>query len=584
MSIQRSLTHARPSPELIAGVLEEAGITAVFGISGGHTGRIFGALEKRQSHIRTVLVREESLAAVMAEVYGRLTRKPGVVLGQGPWVLGNGLVGTIEARLSSSPMLLLTDFSDMPPFGLHAPYQSGTGEYGNWDARQAFGGLVKQVFAVHDPASAVHATQLAVKHALSGQPGPVAVIFGLQALTGEVGPQSEPRLYPTHHYLPPTPPRADDGAVARAARALRSARRPVLVAGNGVRLSAAYEALRRFAERVGLPVVSTPSGKGVLAEDHALALGVFGTFGTDGANACVAESDLVLVVGSKLTASDTVRESPLLLDPERQVFVQIDVETRNASWTFPAEHVLLGDAGTVLDQLGQALGDMTAFDGAARVAGHRARHGHFDGPAYASDAAPLMPQRIVAELQRHLPHDAMLTCDAGENRIFMTHCFQTRAAGTFLQAAGAGPMGYGIPAALAAKLVHPDRAVVAVVGDGGFAMTMNGLMTSLEQSLPIVVVIFNNQALGWSLHSRGPFATTLGDFDHAAIARGMGCDGVRVRAPAELGPALQAALASGRTTVIDVMTSLDMRFDQLTSPLQALPPRADPLHQEGDDR
>ncbi|MFC7206767.1 thiamine pyrophosphate-binding protein [Comamonas endophytica] len=127
MSIQRSLKNSRPSPELIAAVLEEAGIGAVFGISGGHTGRIFGALEQRQQSIRTVLVREESLAAVMAEVYGRLTRKPGVVLGQGPWVLGNGLVGTIEARLSSSPMLLLTDFSDTPPFGLHAPYQSGTG-------------------------------------------------------------------------------------------------------------------------------------------------------------------------------------------------------------------------------------------------------------------------------------------------------------------------------------------------------------------------------------------------------------------------------------------------------------------------
>ncbi len=572
MTIHRTLTTPRPSPELIAGVLEEAGIDAVFGISGGHTGRIFGALEQRQSTIRTVLVREESLAAVMAEVYGRLTRKPGVVLGQGPWVLGNGLVGTIEARLSSSPMLLLTDFSDTPPFGLHAPYQSGTGEYGNWDARQAFGGVVKQVFAVHEPTAAVQATQLAIKHALSGQPGPVAVIFGLQALSGEVGPDSEPRLYPTRHYLPPPPPPADAAAVARAVAALRAARRPVIVAGNGVRLSAAYRALQAFAEAAGLPVVTTPSGKGVLAETHPLALGVFGTFGTDGANACVAESDLVLVVGSKLTASDTARESPLLLDPERQTFLQIDVETRNASWTFPAEHVLLGDAGAVLDQMRAALGDGTPFDGVGRVAAHRARYGHFDNEHYRSEAAPLMPQRIVAELMRHLPEDVMITCDAGENRIFMTHCYQTRSAGAFLQAAGAGPMGFGIPAALAAKLVHPGRTVVAVVGDGGFAMTMNGLMTAVEQSLPIVVVIFNNLALGWSLHSRGPFATTLADFDHGAIARGMGCHGVRVTEPSQLGPALAEAVRADRPTVIDVMTSLSMAFDGLTSPLAQLQP------------
>lgn len=569
MTIQRSLTTSTPSPELIAGVLEEAGINAVFGISGGHTGRIFGALEKRQATIRTVLVREESLAAVMAEVYGRLTRKPGVVLGQGPWVLGNGLVGTIEARLSSSPMLLLTDFSDTPPFGLHAPYQSGTGEYGNWDARQAFGGITKEVFAVHDATGAVQATQLAIKHALSGQPGPVAVIYGLAALTGEVGPDSQPRLYPTRHYLPVALPPAHPVAVADAITALRAARRPVLVAGNGVRLAAAYEPLRRFAEAAGLPVVTTPSGKGVLAETHPLALGVFGTFGTGGANACVAEADLVVVVGSKLSASDTARENPLLLDPERQTFIQIDVEPRNASWTFPAEHVLLGDAGRVLDQLREALGDAAASDGADRVARQRALHGHFDGDAYRSDASPLMPQRIIAELQRHLPQDVVITCDAGENRIFMTHCYQTRSAGAFLQAAGAGPMGFGIPAALAAKLVHPERAVVAVCGDGGFAMTMNGLMTAIEQALPIIVVIFNNQALGWSLHSRGPFATTLGDFDHAAIARGMGCEGVRVTDPAKLGEALEAALRATRPTVIDVMTSLDISFDDLSLPLAA---------------
>lgn len=577
MAIHRTLSAATPVPDLVVQVLEEAGITAVFGISGGHTGRIFGALERRQSAIRTVLVREESLAAIMAEVYGRLTRKPGVVLGQGPWVLGNGLVGTIEARLSSSPMLLLTDFSDTPPFSLHGPYQSGTGEYGNWDVRQAFGGLVKQVFAVHEPTSAVHATQLAIKHALTGQPGPVAVIYSITALSGQVGPDSQPRLYPTQHYLPKPLPPADPAAVTAAARALHQARRPVLIAGNGVRLAAAYDGLRALAEAASLPVVSTPSGKGCLPETHPLALGVFGTFGTPAANACVAEADVVVVVGSKLTASDTARENPDLLDPERQVLIQIDVEPRNASWTFPVEHVLIGDAGIVMDQLRRALPAPRGSAGVDRVAQHRATHGHFDGPVYRSDASPVLPQRIIAELQRQLPDDAVICCDAGENRIFMTHAYQTRGAGTFLQAAGAGPMGYAIPAAMAAKLVHPDRTVVAVCGDGGFSMTMNGLLTAVEEDLPIVTVIFNNQALGWSMHSRGPFATRLGDFDYAAIARGMGCEGVRVTDPADLGPALQRAVASRKPMVIDVLTSLDISFDDMTSPLaKAVPaPRVD---------
>lgn len=577
MPIQRTVSAVTPVPDLIAQVLEEAGITAVFGISGGHTGKVFGALERRQSTIRTVLVREESLAAVMAEVYGRLTRRPGVVLGQGPWVLGNGLIGTIEARLSSTPMLLLTDFSDTPGFSLHGPYQSGTGEYGNWDVRQAFGGLVKQVFATHEPMPAVHATQLAIKHALSGQPGPVAVIYSISALNGQVGPDSQPRLYPTRHYLPTPLPPADPAAVQAAAQALRSAKKPVLIAGNGVRLSAAYDSLRRLVEAAQLPVVSTPSGKGCLPETHPLALGVFGTFGTAAANACVAEADVVLVAGSKLTASDTARENPDLLNPERQALIQIDVEPRNASWTFPVEHVLIGDAGVVMDQLRGALPAPQGAHGEQRVAAYRDVHGYFDGEAYGCDASPILPQRIIAELHKNLPENVMICCDAGENRIFMTHAYQTRSAGAFLQAAGAGPMGYAIPAAMAAKLVHPDRPVVAVCGDGGFSMTMNGLLTAVEEDLPIITVVFNNQALGWSMHSRGPFATKLGDFDYAAIARAMGCGGVRITDARDLGPALQQALAANRPTVIDVQTSLEVSFDDMTSPLaKAVPaPRVD---------
>lgn len=567
MPVKALLAEPTPVPDAIALVLEEAGIDLVFGISGGHTGTVFSALSRRQNAIRTVLVREESLAGVMAEVYGRLTRKPGVILGQGPWVLGNGLIGTIEALLSSSPMLLLTDFSDTPAFSLHGPYQSGTGDYGSWDARQSFGGVTKQVFSALDPGQAVQATQLAIKHAMAGQPGPVAVLLSLAALMGQVGPETRPRLYPTAHYLPPRPMGADPTAIERAAALLSRAEKPIIVAGNGVRIAQGYAELVALAERLGAPVVTTPSGKGVLAETHPLALGVFGTYGLPAANAAVSDADTVLVIGSKLTASDTARENPALLDPTRQVFVQVDVEPRNAAWTFPAEHQLIGDAAAIMRQLAEALPARAARAGEARVTAHRDAHGWFDEPAYSATDAPLMPQRIIAGLHATLPEDAMVTCDAGENRIFMMRFLQARRAGHFLQAAGAGPMGFAIPAALAAKLIHPERQVVAVCGDGGFAMTMNGLMTALEHDLPIVVVVFNNSALGWSLHSRGPFAAEFRDFDHAAIAEAMGCRGFRVEKPVELEPALRAALTAGVPAVVDVRTSLATSYLDVTSPL-----------------
>lgn len=567
MPVHALLAEPMAVPDAIALVLEEAGIDLVFGISGGHTGTVFGALSRRQNAIRTVLVREESLAGVMAEVYGRLTRKPGVILGQGPWVLGNGLIGTIEALLSSSPMLLLTDFSDTPAFSLHGPYQSGTGDYGSWDARQSFGGVTKQVFSALDPGQAVQATQLAIKHATAGQPGPVAVLLSISALMGQVGPQTQPRLYPTAHYLPPRPAGADPAAIREAAEMLARAERPIIVAGNGVRIAQGYAELQALAERLGAPVVTTPSGKGVLAETHPLALGVFGTYGLPAANAAVAEADAVLVIGSKLTASDTARENPALLDPTRQLFVQVDVEPRNAAWTFPAECQLIGDAAATMRQLAEALPQAPASDGEARVAAHRRAHGWFDEAAYAAPDAPLMPQRIIAGLHATLPEDAMITCDAGENRIFMMRFLQVRRAGHFLQAAGAGPMGFAIPAALAAKLIHPERPVVAVCGDGGFAMTMNGLMTAIEHDLPIIVVVFNNSALGWSLHSRGPFAAEFKDFDHAAIAEAMGCRGFRVEQPDDLESALRAALAAGVPAVVDVRTSLTTSYLDVTSPL-----------------
>jgi acetolactate synthase-1/2/3 large subunit len=569
MTVAPLITEKTKTSDAVLRVLEEAGIDMVFGMAGGHTGRLFMALAQHQNTIRTFTVREESLAGVMAEVYGRLTRKPGVVIGQGPWVLGNALIGTMEALLSSSPMLLLTDFSDSPGFNLHGPYQAGTGDYGVWNARQAFAGVTKQVFEASDPVTAVQATQFAVKHAMSGQPGPVAVLYGMEGLAGSVEPQSRPRLYTTKHYLPSAPPPADAARVAAAAKVIAAAKAPVLIAGNGVRISNAYGALARFAEATGIPVVTTASGKGTFAETHPLALGVFGTFGIAAANACVAEADVVIVAGSKLGASDTARENPALLDPARQTFIQIDIEPRNASWTFPAEHVLIGDAGEALGQLREALGAdaARAEAGVARVAAVRKREGYFDTPAYGSDTVPILPQRVIGELRANLPDDAIVTCDAGENRILMTHFYQTRAAGGFLQAAGAGPMGFAIPAALAAKLVHPERTVVAVCGDGGFAMTMNGLMSALEHKIPIVVVVFNNHALGWVLHGGGPFAAEFNDFDHAAIARSMGCNGVRVTDPAELAGAIREA-ASGKTpTVIDVVTSLDVSFRDVTSPL-----------------
>ena len=188
--------------EAIVRVLEQAGIDAVFGMPGGNTGVIYNALYEHRDKIRAVLVREESRAGVMAEVYGRLTGKPGVALAQAAF-MANVSMAAIEAHLSSSPMLILTDLSDNAPFSQHGPYQSGTGEYGSWDAKQLFSAITKHTMVANSGSHAVQCTQLAIKHALSGQPGPVAVLYHSQSLRGKVGPDSRPPLYSLDPYLPP---------------------------------------------------------------------------------------------------------------------------------------------------------------------------------------------------------------------------------------------------------------------------------------------------------------------------------------------------------------------------------------------
>ncbi|HXH86388.1 MAG TPA: thiamine pyrophosphate-binding protein, partial [Nitrospira sp.] len=155
-------------PEAIARVLEEAGVDFIFGMPGGRTIPIYDALYDCREKVRCVLAREEGLATVMAEAYGRLTGRPGVCMGQAAWMLTNSGMGLVEACLSGTPVLVLSDMSDRPHYSQHAPYQTGTGDYGTWDARNTIAGYTKQTFVAREPAAAVQVTQLAIKHALAG--------------------------------------------------------------------------------------------------------------------------------------------------------------------------------------------------------------------------------------------------------------------------------------------------------------------------------------------------------------------------------------------------------------------------------
>ena len=554
--------------EAIVAVLADAGVEYVIGMPGGLTVPIWRSLHEHPT-IRPVLVREESLGSYMAEAHGRLTGRPVVVMGQGEWIVGNAGQGYLESLLGSSPMIILTEMSDGGPLAHHGPYQGGSGDFGAWDTKKALEGVTKRVMVSRHPAQAVQHVQLAIKHATTGDPGPVAVVFDSASLVGRVGPDSVPRLYRSSGYLDVARPAPEPEDVSFALDALRTAARPVILAGNGVRVGGAAEQLGEVARLLDVPVVTTASGKGVVAEAAPYSAGVIGAFGRPSANDLLGDADVVLAIGTKLGPMDTIDENRALLDPSRQLLIHVDVDPLNVGWTTPAGRAIVADAGRFLEQVAKHH-DATAERRSSGVIERVVRDDRSD-PVFTSDEVPFTPQRTISLLSEALPDDAIVTADAGENRLFMMRWFQGKRPGGYLQPAAGGGMGHAVPTALGAKLAFPNAPVVAVCGDGGFAMSMHGLMTAVEEKLPIGIVVFNNSMLGWVLHGMGKqiVAADLDTYDLAGVARALQCDGVRPESTDELAAAFARLSSLERPLVIDVTMGVATTFKDVLDPIDS---------------
>ena len=541
--------------EMIADVLQEAGVEYVFGIPGGGTGAIYNSLYDRPA-VKPILVRHEQGAAIMADAYGRATGRPAAVMGQGLFIGSNASFGIMEAQLSSSPMVVLTDTSD-GDMAQHPANQSGSGEYGSIDLLTIFRSMSKYTTLATSPKEAVIGLQLALKHSISGRPGPGVVLMRSRSIVGEVDVESPPFVHPTQGYLNTRPSVARPEDVDSAVAILASARFPVIVAGNGVHMSNAHAEVQRLAESLGAGIATSYKGKSSIPETHPLALGMVGQYGQQAANAAVGMADVVLVIGAKLTSQETVGETPSLFDPKRQTIIQIDIEERNAGWSFPIDLGLIGDAREVLLQISDALG-VDGLDSSERVgalAALKSRSHFYNDPELFMDSAPVMPQRLVRLLQETLDPSTLISLDAGNNRVWMCHHYQSQAAKTIFAPGGMAGMGWSLPAALALKLAHPERPVVGITGDGGFMMSVHAISTAIQYNLPVVYVVLNDSALGMVRHHQGDkvISAEFAETDHGAIARSMGAFGIQVSDSRAVPDALREAQASGRPAVVDVI-------------------------------
>jgi acetolactate synthase-1/2/3 large subunit len=546
---------------LFADILVEAGIDHVFGMPGGCTPFLYDALFDKKDQINTVLVRHEGGAAVMADLHARLTGKPAVVMGQGPWIGTSGGIGVIESLHTGLPMLIICDTSDYFSLPQHGPYQSGSGEYGSFDLPTMMRAMTKYTTVASNPSEFLHGLQLAIKHATTGRPGPAAVLIKWNVAFESVDPKTvKPPIHPLAGHLNTSAPCISPADADRAVEMLLAARNPVMITGQGVRCSQAFDEVVELAELIGIPVATSFLGKSTIRETHDCALGTMGAIGQKVANQKITGADVIMAVGSSLAPDNTKWLSPEFIDPERQKIIQIDIESRNAGWTFPVEMGITSDARLALQAIIRGIKARgVRFDVGERIESlkkAKIEANCFDEEILNSDQTPIAPERVVREVSAIIDEDDLLVLDGGNNRMWFTHHFQCKKPGQVLAGGGVAAIGYGPPAALAARIIHPERGVICACGDGGMMMHLYALEMARDLQLPVTFVVLNNSCLGNVrdfLAADRRMATEYSEPNFARIAQGFSLNSVRVEQPEELGSALAKAHGSREAWLVEVI-------------------------------
>ncbi len=562
--------------QLVVEMLKAYGVRYVFGVPGDTGLAFYDALRDAQGEITHVLARDERSAAYMADVYARVSFRPGVCegpSGAGATYLASGLA---EAHASSIPVVAL--LSDTPLDSEDCNVLTAL------DQPALFAPVTKWSTLVKDPCRIPAAIRQAFRIATSGRPGAVQLTLPMDVLGQQVRTPSLHAEAPCHAY-PAYRTRPDPAAVERAVDLLVGARAPVIVAGGGVVTSQAWQQLTDLAETLGAPVGTSICGKGAIAEDHPLSLGVVGgNGGRPYANRVVAAADLVFFVGNK---TDSVTTSDWTMPPRAgdqaenssaaeyssaeaeyssATILHLDVDPTEVGRNYQTAVGLVCDARLGLADLAAAVrarGFAPPTDPLASVADEVAAFwAEFEAKA-ASATAPIKPQRIIQALARLLPADSIVVADAGTPTPFTAAYFCSAAGRQVIIPRGHGGLGYALPGVVGAKLARPRATVVGLMGDGSFGMSAGELETVARLALPVTLVLFNNACFGWIkvsqelLHSGRTFGVDFGDVDYAGIARGFGLDAVRVEDPAEVEPALRQALASGRPAFLDIVTECE---------------------------
>lgn len=544
--------------------LEDRGVEHIFGLCGHTNIAVLAAL--KQSRIRFINVRHEQIAAHAADGYARAKKQAAVVLCHlGPG-LTNAATGVANAALDSIPLVVIA--GDVPTHfhGKH-PHQEVNLHA---DAAQAeiFRPFVKRAWRVDQAHLFPEIIEKAFQLAQSGRPGPVLVDVPMDVFSKEIDVELFARL--RHHTKRLSKPSIDDATAEEVVNHLLAAKQPLIYAGGGVLIADAARELRGLVDHLSLPVAHTLMGKGALPDDHPLGLGMTGFWGTRFINDKCKEADWVLALGTRFSEADSSsweREYGFNFPPAK--LIQVDIDPTEIGRNFPVEIGIVADLGQALSVINRVARRVVP-DGVKRpalireIAEQRRLFAAGNARHVQSNAYPMRPERILADVRDVLPRDALITTDVGWNKNGVGQQFPIYEPGTIFTPGGYATMGFGAPAAVGAKIAEPQRVVVALVGDGGFGQNPAVLATAFEQDAAVIWVVMNNCAYGTIAGlEKAHFDTTFGTVfekdgvpyspDYAAIARAYGVEGVRIASADAFKPALEAAIRSNKPVVIDVM-------------------------------
>ena len=537
----------------IADIIERYGVSHIFYMEA--ILRI-ALKDMEKDGVKLVMAHTENAAGYMADGYARATGKVGICMAQSVGA-GNLAGGITDAYLACSPVIAVT--------GKKGLSLQNRNSYQEYDHTHLYTGLTKYNADIADPKQLPYMIRQAFRTAATGKPRPVHLdVFDNLGRSLELATITDDGFVDgSFGRSPALRPAADENAVRQAATAIGQAKRPVILAGRGARLSCAGQQLALLAKKADIPVVTSPDGKALMDESDPLWGGVCGDYGMDCANRTLAHADLVIFVGTQTNDQTTCNWT---CPPPSVKAIQIDIAPEELGRNYADCIGLLGDAKTVLGQLVEAAEPANRPAWRQTVAAFVKDTLNDYRPLQESDADPIRPERLCHELSKALPEDAVLVSDTGYSAVWTSTMLRMKETQSYYRAAGS--LGWALPGSIGVKCGVGDRPVVCFIGDGGMYYHLSELETAVRFGINTVTVVNNNGVFAQcssdikSVYAddaaAGAKRFTFNATNYTQLARDFGCFALRVTRPEQIAPALRQALDADRPALIEVMTDPDI--------------------------